>query len=248
MNLLQAVCLGLVQGVAEFLPISSSGHLVIGQSLFGIKEPPVLFDILLHIGTLISVIVYFNKKIFTFFSKPRNILLVFIGSVPAGAAGFLLNPFLNKIFGSLLIVGISLIITSILLFLVDRFKGYSKDLNKLKWKDSLFIGFFQSLALFPGVSRSGATISGAVFRGLKRESAFIFSFYLGAPVFAGALLMQIPDIASNGDQLFYGLIGMVVAGFSGYFSLKLLKKAVIKKKLSFFAFYCLFLGVLLIFV
>jgi len=241
MTAFQAVFLGILQGLTEFLPISSSGHLVIGQKLLGLTTPPVFFDVFVHLGTLLAIICYFKQRIIAFYQKKDNLKLIIIGSLPACLAGFFLNNFLEVIFSSLKGVGFSLLITAGLLF-SSLFTQGRKRVGELRGKDSLIIGLFQALALFPGVSRSGSTVTAGLWRGLKRKAAFNFSFFLGAPAFLAALILQLAEFGATDGQLKAGLAGFVFAFFSGLVSLKLFEKVVLKGKLFFFSLYCLFLG------
>jgi len=245
MNYIEAVALGILQGLTEFLPVSSSGHLVIGQKLIGLSQPPILFDILVHLGTLLSVVVYFKNRFLKL--KAKIILLIIIGTIPAGLVGLFLNHYIERIFDSLAGVGFSLLITSILLFSTKFIKDKFKQFNKLNWKNALFIGCFQALAILPGVSRSGSTIVAGLSQGLSRKNAFIFSFYLAVPAILGALVLQIPDIADLDSQsLNLGLIGTLTAFIFGLLSIKILEKVVYKGKLYYFAAYCLILGLLVL--
>ena len=248
MTLFEAVFLGLIQGLTEFLPISSSGHLVIGQKFLGLEDPPVLFDILVHCGTLLAIIFYFNKRIINFYKNFNNLRLIFIGSLPAVLVGLFLNDYLKALFDSLFIVGFCLLITAGLLFLTNFVKKPDKDFSKIDWITSFKIGCLQALAILPGVSRSGSTISAGLWRGLKKETAFAFSFYLGAPAMVGALILQIPDILESGRQMHMGLVGLITAALSGFFSLKILEKVVLKRKLSYFGAYCLSIGILVLII
>ena len=242
MGIFQAAFLGLLQGLTEFFPVSSSGHLVIGQKLLRLEQPPVLFDILVHLGTLLALIVYFRNKLFKFYKNFENLKLIFIGSLPAALIGFFLNDYLESFFDSLAIVGFALFITAGLLFSTFFISRSVKNLNQLNWRASLRIGFFQALALFPGISRSGSTIVAGLWQKLDRKAAFDFSFYLGMPAMVGAVLMQVSKFSQNNGQLGYGLIGMVTAALFGFLTLNLLEKAVVRGKLIYFGFYCLFLG------
>lgn len=247
MNAGQVVILGILQGLTEFLPVSSSGHLVIVQKILGINEPPVLFDILVHLGTLFSLLIYFNVKIINFYKKIPNLILILIGSIPAAVAGFFLNNYLEQIFGSLTGVGFSLLITAFFLFSTAYIKSSIKKINNLSWLDSLIIGLFQAIALLPGVSRSGSTIVSGLWRGLQRKSAFLFSFYLGIPAMIGAVILQSRKIVFVNGQLNLFLLGLITAAGSGLLSLKLLEKIVLRGKLNYFGLYCLFLGLTLLF-
>ncbi len=254
----QTFFLSIIQGLTEFLPISSSGHLVIFQKLFALK-PPVLFDVFVHVGTLGAVLFYFRKALIKLvrgiFKKEKEswyvFLLIIIGTIPAAIVGLLLEKKINLLFDSFKVVGISLLITSLLLFLTILFKDKLKNqrISSLKWKDVFFVGLFQALAILPGVSRSGATISAGLFRRLNRDVAFQLSFFLAIPAILGALILQIPDLlSSSGDLISQALWGMVIAGTIGYFALKILKRFLVSSKLWVFGVYCLLLGIgLLIF-
>lgn len=246
MELYQAFILGLLQGLTEFLPVSSSGHLVIGQKIFNLSHPPVFFDILVHMGTLLSIIIYLRKKIFSFYFNLRYWPLIIIGSLPAALAGFFLNDYLISVFDSLTLVGGCLLVTAFLLFSTYLVKNNQKDLNKIRPKDALAIGLLQSLALLPGISRSGSTITAGLWRGLKQESAFLFSFFLGAPAMVGALVLQLTDFSSNNVEILPSLLGLITAAISGLLALKILEKTLASRKLFYFAFYCLLLGLIIL--
>jgi len=251
----QAIFLSVIQGLTEFLPISSSGHLVFFQKIFGLK-PPVLFDIFVHVGTLGAIIFFFRKELVKIsqgiFKKDKNswhlFWLIISGTIPAVIVGLFLNKEIERIFDSLKLVGISLLITSGLLISTKWFKQKNKkNFQSLKWFDGLFIGFFQALAILPGVSRSGATIVGGLFQKLDRQNAFQFSFFLAIPAILGALILQIPNLINHRfDLLNHSIFGMIIAGFVGYFSLKILKKVLLNFKLWFFGIYCFFLAIFLL--
>lgn len=257
MTYVQAIILAIVQGITEFLPISSSGHLVILQKFFNFTQPPVLFDILIHVGTLGAIIFYLRKQLIAiyrgFLGKERPeidiIFKVLIGSIPAAIMGFLLQNYIEQIFDSLRVVGLSLLITAGLLFSTKFIKKNKKDLKYLNWKNALLIGIFQAMAILPGISRSGSTIVAGLWRNLKRETAFLFSFYLAIPAILGALFLQIPDlIYSPCSYIGQGILGMLVAGIVGYLSLGILEKALKTARLHFFGIYCLIVGLLLLIV
>ena len=242
MNIIQAIILGILQGFTEFLPISSSGHLVIGQKLFEIGKPLVLFDILVHVGTLSAIVLYFNKKILDFFRKINNIKLVAVGTLPAVLVGLFLNRYIEVIFNSLSGVGFYLIITSIFLFSTKFIKKTDRKFNKLNWIDVLIIGCFQALAILPGISRSGLTTVAGLWRGLKRKTAFVFSFYLAIPAILGALTLHTDKLLNHNGELKNALIGFITAAISGLLALKIFEKAVLKGKLFYFGIYCFLLG------
>lgn len=249
----QGFFLALIQGLTEFLPISSSGHLVIFQKIFGL-EPPVIFDILVHIGTLGAVLVYFKKELLLIakgvFQGNKNSLsfltMIAIGTIPALIFGLILQNQLAKIFDSLKIVALSLLLTALILFLTKKMANLKLSFNQLKWQDSFLIGCFQALAILPGVSRSGSTIAAGLWRGLKRKSAFRFSFFLAIPACIGALILQIPDLISGQfNHLGQSLLGMIVAAVTGFWALKILERVLLKAKFWVFGAYCLLLSLIL---
>lgn len=246
MELHKVLVLGLLQGLTEFLPVSSSGHLVVAQKLFNFSQPPVFFDILLHLGTLISIVIYLRRKIFKFYLNFYNWKLIIIGSLPAGLIGFFLNNYLITIFDSLTLVGFAFLVTAFLLFSTRVVKNNQKSLNQLTIKDALAVGLLQALALLPGVSRSGSTITAGLWRGLKNKQAFFFSFLLGLPAMFGALALQLTDLPQNRISLLPGLLGLITAAISGLLALKILEKVLTSRKLFYFAFYCLFAGLVII--
>ena len=240
----QAIFLAIIQGLTEFLPISSSGHLVIFQKLFGLK-PPVLFDILVHVGTLGAIIAYFLKPLLKI--SKHTLLLVIIGTIPAIVVGLFLQRYITQIFDSLKLVGVALLMTAGLLLVSKRFKLLNRRFKYLKWQDALFVGIFQVLAILPGVSRSGSTIVAGLARKLDRETAFRFSFYLAIPAILGALTLQIPDlIGGQVNYLSQGILGMIIAGAVGYEALKILEKTLLGAKFWLFGIYCLVLGIVIL--
>jgi undecaprenyl-diphosphatase len=173
--------------------------------------------------------------------------LIVIGTIPAAVVGFFLQKIIEKIFNSLALVGFSLLITAGLLFLSKGFTNFKKYFNQMNWLDSLIVGLFQALAILPGVSRSGSTIISGLMRGLSTETAFRFSFYLAIPAILGATILQIPDmLSSQFNYLNQAILGMFVAGVTGYLALVTLQKILRQGKLWFFGFYCLALGLFLL--
>ena len=237
MTIAQAFFLGLLQGLTEFLPVSSSGHLVIGQHFFGFDQPPVVFDILVHLATALAIIIV----MFPVLKKLRfNYLkLLFIASIPAGIIGLFLNSAIEQLFSSLVLVGLALLVTSAILFFTRFYQSSSKP-KQLTMPDAIVIGLFQALAIVPGISRSGSTISAGLFRHLNPVVAFEFSFLLSLPAIFGAQLLQLPHL--NLTHPLPLVIGFITAFVSGIISLLTLKKLVIKNKLNLFSWYCLFLG------
>lgn len=243
----QAIFLAIIQGLTEFLPISSSGHLVIFQKLFNLTEPPVLFDIFVHVGTLGAILIYFRKELVRISQK--TIWLIIVGTIPAAILGLFLQSYIGQIFNSLKLVGMALLVTAGFLFSTKRFKSLNRHFNSLNWQDAILVGCFQALAIIPGISRSGATIVSGLWRKFDRKTAFQFSFYLAIPAIFGALVLQIPDlIYFPCGYLGQGFLGMIIAGAVGYGALKVLEKTLLSARFWFFGIYCLVLGLLIIFV
>lgn len=258
------VILALIQGFTEPIPISSSGHLVIFKNLM---DSSVLNDlnleIILNFGSLIAIVIFFWKDIkdlfVDFFSyiKTRNkkhfnnfkyCLLVIIGTIPAGLLGLFLKDKIEALSSNVKIIGVALLITAFFLFLIKDMKG-KKDDSDITYKDALLIGLFQAIALFPGISRSGATIVGGMFRNLKRETAFKFSFILYIPISLATMVLGVTDLVEaniSSTLAFTYFFCMVVSGFITYFATKWFNGIMKSGKLIYFVIYCLTVGSLVI--
>lgn len=240
MTVLQAIILGLVQGLTEFLPVSSSGHLVIVQSLLNINGDMLVFDVFVHIGTLVAVFVVFWQDILGILKKPfcRFTGLILVGCIPAAVMGLLLEDVFSSLFNSITAVAVALIVTGILLLISDRFNG-NKTIAQMKYSDALVVGLFQGCAITPGLSRSGSTIFGALLCGLRREDAAKFSFIVSIPVILGAALKSVLDIASESGPVIdiAYLIGAVVAAVSGYLAIRVFLRLLSKRNMRYFSYY-----------
>ena len=264
MEFWMAMVLGVVQGVAEFLPISSSGHLSLLQHFFGMEEPDALYNILLHFATLVAVCVVYRKDIadmvVEFFrwiaalctgkggqgrgnppEARRMILLLILGTLPL----FLVLPFDDLVEGmgaNPMFVSLMLLLTGCILFLSDHYGGGKKTARTATVKDVLLVGLAQGAATIPGLSRSGATISAGMALGFGRNFAVRFSFLLSLPAVLGATLLKVVKVAGAGGVdvklLPMYLTGMVIAGVVGYFSISLVKLLADKGKFGRFAYYC----------
>jgi len=258
MTIIKAIFLGIVQGLTEFLPVSSSGHLVIFQHLFNINEPGVLFEITVHIGTLLAVIIYFRKDVYHLIasifqwgrgrredvrSYQRLLFYIIIATAVTGILGIAFQDFFESFFDSLLLVGFMLLITGLILFISDRVKNTSRE-DLTLWR-SLVIGFAQSVAIIPGISRSGATISTAIFTKLTRDTAARFSFLISIPAILGAALLNIKGFSQvmkiDGIGISY-LIGGLAAAIVSYFAIIFLIRLIREAKLSYFSIYCWIVG------
>ncbi len=247
MNILQAFLLGIIQGISEFLPISSSGHLVLLQNLFSLNGSQLTFNILVHFATLLAVIIFFWKKLLSLNFKEISIIL--IANIPTAVVGFLLKDKLEFIFSKINLVALMLIVTAIFNFISDKKlnKQASTKNQSPSIKQAGIIGLFQALAIIPGISRSGSTIFAGLISGLNRFSAFEFSFLLSLPAIAGASFLQILSLFNNSQTELNFLVlftGFIAAFITGLLSLSLFKKIINKAKLEIFAWYCLILGLL----
>jgi len=254
----KALLLGLIQGLTEFLPISSSGHLVIGQHLLGIQEAELLFDTGVHFATMGAILFYFRKDIarlfIGFFGKGdlegrHTANMIILGTIPAVIVGFLFKDFFEDLFNSPQAAAWFLLITGMILLSTLIAKPKKKYLWKVKWFDALVVGIAQAFAILPGISRSGSTIAAGLHLGIDRESAARFSFLLSLPAIFGAGILQLKDVISiNSTELLPLFSGMLSAGISGYFAIAVMLKIVGKGKLYIFAPYCLILGIVVLFI
>lgn len=241
MNIFWASLLGMVQGFTEFLPVSSSGHLVIVQSLIpGFTQPGIVFDVVLHAGTLLAVIIYFRQSLFTL--PLKYIVLLVSGALPAALIGFLFQGIFEDLFSNVKAVGAALLITSAMCFLTDRMKDKK---NKISLLDSLTIGFAQAIAIVPGVSRSGSTIFAGKALGIEGKKAAEFSFLLSIPTVAGANILQFVTHQEvlEIEPLPY-LFGFVFAAVAGYVAIKVAFKYLNEGKFKLFGVYTFVLGIL----
>ncbi len=269
MGYTDAIILGIVQGLTEFLPISSSGHLVIFERLLGITMENMAFEVFVHFGTLLSVVVIYAGDIwqmlnhFIYGSTHRNLrqtyrndeyyrlsIFVLIGTLPAVLAGLLLADFFESIFHNLQLVGFTLMVTGTVILLTIFIRKKAASLTASR---ALLIGIAQSVAILPGISRSGFTISCALFSGVSRDSAARFSFLLAVPAIFGATLLHTIDIIKNGIPANTSpailLIGMTSAFIIGYIAIRFLLAVIKSGKFGWFAPYCLIAGlIVLIFI
>lgn len=261
--LLLVLFLGLLQGLTEFLPVSSSGHLVLAQSLIpGFSQPGVLLEVALHLGTLGAVCLSFRRDLFTLFvsffstSEPeaaparRFLLFLIIGSVPTAAIGLLFREQFERLFTNVRGVGLCLLVTGILLFLTDRASRQERTLPQMRMRDAFLIGIAQGLAILPGLSRSGTTIAAGALLGLERELLVRYSFLLSIPAIVGAFVLQ---IVTHWNEMLHGFhlipysAGALAALATGYWSIAVLLNMVRTRRLSVFSYYCWTIGGLALF-
>lgn len=260
MSTLDAIILGLVQGLTEFLPISSSGHLVLGQHLLNFEGPNLTFDIVLHLGSLSAVLVYFRRDIQKVI---RSVLgkgdpswnkvawLILWGTIPTGLIGVLFKEPLEGLFESVRIVAIMLFVTGLLLFASDRIRKTDRPLFGIRVLDALLIGVVQGLSIIPGISRSGSTIATGLFLKIEADAAARFSFLLSIPAILGAVALEGKNIlghAVNGAGVEF-IAGFVAAAISGWMAIKILMEVLKRKRLWIFAIYCwIVAGLTLLFI
>lgn len=244
---IHAVISGVVQGLTEFLPVSSSGHLVILHHYFHLKEPQLFFDIILHAATLFAVLVYFRRDIINILTKERRFLvLIIIGSIPVAVIGFLYKDIFESLFAHVKFAGFMLFITAIFLFAGDWAAKKQKigpdPLKRLGWTRALLIGLVQVLSLAPGISRSGSTIATGLLLKLDKREAIRFSFLLAIPAISGALLFKLTEAGAATLITVPMFAGAFVAFLVGLVAIRLLLKVVYTDKLFYFGIYCLVVG------
>ena len=269
MSVIEAILQALIQGFTEFLPVSSSGHLSLFQHFTGIDgEGGVMMTLILHLGTLLAVFVVFRQTIWNLIKEffhmikdiftgkfkikemnpDRRFIIMIIVSILPLFAFYVFKDFFTSLSSDedIIVEGCAFIYTSILLFFADKCVSGHKSSGEVNFASALTIGIFQGIALVPGISRSGSTISSALFCGLKRDSAVEYSFILGIPVIAAGTLLSIKDIGADAIaeiQILPLVIGFIVSAIAGVLAIKLIKWLVVKNRFKIFSFYTLILGV-----
>ena len=268
---LQAIIMGLVQGLAEFLPVSSSGHLVLSKFILGAElGTSALFEILLHVGTLLAVFVFywkdvlnlikeglllikdsflfvFKRKKFDLYLERKMVVFIIVASIPTAILGLLMEAFLEDLFlSSVVAVGFALLVTGTMLMLIRKMPKSDKTLEEMKGRDAFTIGLIQGIATIPGISRSGSTVTAGLFCGLDKEFAFRFSFLMSIPAILGAAVLKmmdvnIADLTANAGPY---AVGMIVAAVVGYASIRWLKNLIQKDQFHYFGYYCLAVGLI----
>jgi len=248
MTLLTVIILAVIQGLTEFLPVSSSGHLALAGMIMKVPEGDISFEIVVHLGTLMAVLVLYRKDLMELvsglFRKQRESFvlagLLIIGSIPAALAGFFLADYIERAFNSPVLVSIMLLVTGCVLYCRRFMKSGNRE--NPTFRGSLVVGISQAMALLPGISRSGFTISTGLLAGIKKEKAARFSFMLSIPAIAGAAVLKLGDAGSSGIDLSLIITGFVISAFTGYLALRILLKFLRDGRFSIFAWYCWLLG------
>lgn len=243
--------LALIQGLTEWLPVSSSGHLVIMEKILGLNLP-LIYNITLHIGTLIVVLTFFRRDLINiikalirhnFYSEEGKFaVFIIIGSIPIAISGFLLYDFFKSLFSNLLTVGLALLITGCVLFFSEKKIGY----KKMDGFDSLFIGLAQAITIIPGISRSGLTVSAALLRKIDKTTTFRYSFLLSVPAIIGATIIEVKEFSIINVDIILLFLGLITSMIVGYVSLIFLRRMILNEKIHLFAYYCWAIGVAII--
>ncbi len=255
-ELFKAVVLGILQGLTEFLPISSSGHLVIASQYLQFQQQGVLFDIFLHLGTLVAVVLAFRKELFFMVVAPVQLvrgtaeardrhyfwwdIYVVVATLPTVVVGLLAKEYVAELFSDLLVVYTMLLVTAVLM-LASRYLKEEK--TPLSWRRAVIIGCAQACAIMPGLSRSGATLFAGMSLGIDRETAARFSFIMSIPAIMGAAILHLPELLAPSAMCLeaagYVVAGMTMAAFSGYFAIMVLLDVVRRNRLQYFGYYCI---------
>lgn len=244
MNASQIIFLGLIQGLTEFLPVSSSGHLVLAEKFLGINQGNILLEVILHLGTTLAILVYFRKSLLKLIQE--NFIAFIIASIPAAFFGLIFRGFLESLFASTLVVSIGLLLTAVFNYFTDKAQARREKLNVT---DAIIIGIAQALAIVPGVSRSGSTIFAGTSSGLDRKKAAEFSFVLSVPAVLGANFIE---ILSHGMETNLGIglivLGVVTSFVSGLFAVSMVLRFLQEKRFIVFAVYAFLLATLALLV
>lgn len=256
MTAFQALVLGILQGLAEFLPISSSAHLALAPWAFGWPEPGLAVDVALHVGTLVAVLVYFRDEWIRLIAaaieiirtrrvqtvEQRRVILLVIATIPGAIAGVFLNDYAESTFRSPALVGSALAAMGLVLWAVDRARPETRPLGSIGWTDALLIGIAQAAALLPGVSRSGATMTAGRALALDRASAATFSFLMSMPIIAAAAVFKVPHLLHSGGASFPLLVGVLASAVSGWLAIAIVMRYVRSHSYGVFAVYRVALG------
>lgn len=254
MTIIESIILGLVQGLTEFLPVSSSGHLAVFQEIFKNDYNIISYNVALHVATLIAVFIIFKDDVLEMIRKPfsRLTLLVVVGTIPTLIIGAAFSDFFDKMFRTNATLGLQFFLTGTILWYAESVKTKGKGLEQMKYKDAAFVGIAQGIAILPAVSRSGMTISGALWRGLDRKFALRYSFLMSIPAILAAAAKDALDLIKAGPSASVGvepvvlIAGMLAAGISGYVAVKFMMDFFRKASLKVFSYYVFALGALII--
>ncbi len=256
MTVFQALVLGILQGLAEFLPISSSAHLALAPWVFGWPEPGLAVDVALHVGTLVAVLVYFREEWGRLIVaalqiartqrvvgvEQRRVLYLIVATIPGAIAGVLLNDYAESTFRSPALIASALVVMGVVLWFVDTIRPANRALESMRWSDAILIGIAQAAALLPGVSRSGATITAGRALAFDRESAATFSFLMSMPIIAAAAIFKVPHLLRAGGASLPLLIGVLASASSGWLAIAIVMRYVRSHSYGVFAAYRVVIG------
>jgi undecaprenyl-diphosphatase len=256
MTIIQALVLGVLQGLAEFLPISSSAHLALAPWLFGWPEPGLAFDVALHVGTLVAVLVYFRVEWLRLISatwrivrtrrveteEQRRVVFLIIATIPGAIGGMLLNEYAETTFRAPALIASALMIMGLILWMVDRAAPQARTLGEMRWYEALLIGVAQVVALLPGVSRSGATMTAGRGTSFDRQSAATFSFLMSMPIIAAAAVFKVPHALREHGLSMPLMVGVLASAVSGWLAISALLHYVSRRSYGVFALYRVVLG------
>ena len=260
MSLSQALVLGILQGLAEFLPISSSAHLTLAPWLFGWPDPGLAFDVALHVGTLVAVLWFFRAQWASLIAaairlvrqrKPkteeeRRVIFLIVATIPGALAGLALEKYADTAFRDPKLIAAVLIIMGVVLWLVDNGARRDRPLETMRWTDAVIIGLAQMFAIVPGVSRSGSTITAG--RGLRftREGAAVFSFLMSMPIIAAAAILKVPHVLKTEGLSAPLVVGVIASAVSGWLAITVLLRFVVNRSYGVFALYRVVLGIIVL--
>ncbi len=260
MTIFQALVLGLIQGLTEFLPVSSSAHLALAPYLFGWQDPGLAFDVALHFGTLVAVLWFFRKEWAALIGaavriigkrkadtpEEKRVIFLILATIPGAIGGLLLEKKAETVFRAPALTATALIVVGIILWAVDKYASQERKLESMRWLDALLIGLAQVVALIPGVSRSGSTITAGRALRFDRESAAIFSFLMSMPIIAAAVVLKAPEVLKGGGLGIEVIVGVLASAISGWLAISILLRYVSRHSYGIFALYRIILGVVVL--
>jgi len=258
----QALILGLIQGLSEFLPVSSSAHLTLAPWLFGWPDPGLAFDVALHVGTLVAVLAFFQAQWIALIAaawnivvrrrveteEERRVIFLIVATIPGAIAGLALEKYAESTFRDPKLIAIVLIVMGIVLWAVDRVAPQERPLAAMRWTDALMIGLAQMFAIVPGVSRSGSTITAGRALRLTREGAAVFSFLMSMPIIAAASILKVPHVLKSEGLSLPLVVGVLASAISGWLAITVLLRFVVRRSYGVFAVYRIVVGVIVLLI
>jgi len=262
LSVFQALVLGLIQGLSEFLPVSSSAHLTLAPWLFGWPDPGLAFDVALHVGTLVAVLAFFQAQWIALIAaawnivvrrrveteEERRVIFLIVATIPGAIAGLALEKYAESTFRDPKLIAIVLIVMGIVLWAVDRVAPQERPLAAMRWTDALMIGLAQMFAIVPGVSRSGSTITAGRALRLTREGAAVFSFLMSMPIIAAASILKVPHVLKSEGLSLPLVVGVLASAISGWLAITVLLRFVVRRSYGVFAVYRIVVGVIVLLI